>query len=72
MFRVLFLVFSILSIFLHEENCEAYQSTVDALPNVLIESCVNALTGSLYINEPDTLAFGKESLVFSKRYLTIG
>ena len=68
-YTILCFVFFTLPSYANEDNY--YQATIESLPNVLIGGCVNAITGSLYINEPDVIALGKQSLVFNKRYISI-
>ncbi|NGX32729.1 MAG: hypothetical protein K1060chlam4_00779 [Candidatus Anoxychlamydiales bacterium] len=61
---ILCFVFFTLPSYANEDNY--YQATIETLPNILVDGCVNAITGSLYINEPDVIALGKQSLVFNK------
>ncbi|NGX43861.1 MAG: putative deoxyribonuclease RhsA [Candidatus Anoxychlamydiales bacterium] len=65
----LFLIFFLVNFHIFANNFETnFQATVAAEPSVMLEGCVNLMTGQLYINDVDIIAEGKEPIYFSKSY----
>lgn len=70
--KYFFLLFFSISFCLFSENFESeYNCTVEAESSIMLENCVNLLTGLLYINDVDIIADGKEPIYYSKSYTSI-
>ncbi len=71
MYRLL-VVFFLVDFYIFADNFETnFQATVEAEPSIILENCVNLMTGQLYINDVDIIAEGKEPIYYSKSYTSI-
>ena len=71
MLRSLLLFFFINSIIFANNFETAFQATVDADESIILEKCVNLITGQLYLNDVDIIAEGKEPIFYSKSYTSL-
>ncbi|MFA6118864.1 MAG: hypothetical protein WCT85_05545 [Parachlamydiales bacterium] len=65
-FPLFFFIF--ISLFAVDDFEQSYNATVEGEPSAIVDGCVSAITGNLYLNSIDISSSGKEPIRFGRNY----